>query len=205
MPGKLKIGRTSRDTRARARELSTTAVPGRYQVAFDVFAEDSETLEHKVHTALEDFRVDRNREFFEYPLDKAIRLLLDLVEPATDRLSGYVSEDIMERLIERYGKLSPDIVAVRIVQTLGRVWLEVTWETEQAGYLRNQTIARSDLAFITDHAFQEDDLAFPPSKSVSENASRFVESDSALVVPVDLFGGIDNGTKGKRREHFPNF
>jgi hypothetical protein len=32
----------------------------------------------------------------------------------------------------------------------GTVWLEITQEPEVAGYLKDQTIKRSDLAFITD-------------------------------------------------------
>jgi hypothetical protein len=39
MVGLLKIGRTVRDSRARARELSTTGVPTPFQVAFEVFSD----------------------------------------------------------------------------------------------------------------------------------------------------------------------
>ena len=57
MPGLLKIGRTVRDSRARARELSTTSLPTAYTVAFEVFSQDCEVLEKEAHTRLADFRV----------------------------------------------------------------------------------------------------------------------------------------------------
>ncbi|WP_198174539.1 GIY-YIG nuclease family protein [Burkholderia pseudomallei] len=64
MPGLVKIGRTLRDARTRARELSSTSVPTPFQVAFELFAEQHEALETRVHQALTDFRVDAAREFF---------------------------------------------------------------------------------------------------------------------------------------------
>jgi len=76
MPGLIKVGRTLRDSRMRARELSSTGVPTRFQVAFELFAEHHETLEAMVHLELTDFRVNAAREFFRYPLDKAIALLI---------------------------------------------------------------------------------------------------------------------------------
>jgi hypothetical protein len=53
------------------------------------------------------------------------------------------------------------------------VWLEITEEEGIAGYLRNQTIKRSDLAFIIDSDY--DDPFFRREDSVSENARKFVE------------------------------
>lgn len=49
MPGLLKIGKTIRDCRVRARELSTTGVPTPFQVAFELFSEDHEALERTIH------------------------------------------------------------------------------------------------------------------------------------------------------------
>jgi hypothetical protein len=190
MPGVLKIGHTVRDSRARARELSGTSIPTPYTVAFELFSEDCEALERNVHAQLADFRVEHNREFFRYPLDKAINLITTLSAPKSDRLSAFVAEDVLDRLKEKHvSEIDPSIVGVRIVQTQDRVWLEVTRETEVAGYLKDQAITRTDLAFIAEPARDEYDLLFPPSNSVSENARRFVKeycADNQFVNPYTL-------------------
>ncbi|MDK2634944.1 GIY-YIG nuclease family protein [Pantoea stewartii subsp. indologenes] len=186
MPGLIKIGRTLRDSRMRARELSSTGVPTPFQVAFEIFAEQHETLEAKVHLELTDFRVNAAREFFRYPLDKAIALLIKLAEPIQSTAEQYVAEDVTQRLREKYSMfLRPDIVAIRVVQMPGRVWLEITTEKETAGYLVDQTIQRTDLAFIAD----TDEAFFRPEDDVSLNANKLVNSYDvySIVMTTELF------------------
>ena len=84
MPDLIKIGKTKRDSRLRAKELSNTSVPTYYQVAFEIFSDDMDVLEKKIQAELADFQVSKNREFFRYPLDKAIKLLEKLNAPAED-------------------------------------------------------------------------------------------------------------------------
>lgn len=186
MPGLIKVGRTLRDSRMRARELSSTGVPTPFQVAFEIFAEQHETLEARVHLELTDFRVNAAREFFRYPLDKAIALLINLAEPIQSTAEQYVAEDVTQRLREKYSMfLRPDIVSVRVVQVPGRVWLEITNEKEIAGYLVDQTIQRTDLAFIAD----TDEAFFRPEDDVSFNANKLVNNFDvySIVMTTDLF------------------
>ena len=186
MPGLIKVGRTLRDSRMRARELSSTGVPTPFQVAFEIFAEQHETLEARVHLELTDFRVNAAREFFRYPLDKAIALLINLAEPIQSTAEQYVAEDVTQRLREKYSMfLRPDIVSVRVVQVPGRVWLEITNEKEIAGYLVDQTIQRTDLAFIAD----TDEAFFRPEDDVSLNANKLVNNfdEYSIVMTTDLF------------------
>ncbi|WMY75955.1 GIY-YIG nuclease family protein [Buttiauxella selenatireducens] len=186
MPGLIKVGRTLRDSRMRARELSSTGVPTPFQVAFEIFAEQHETLEARVHLELTDFRVNAAREFFRYPLDKAIALLIKLAEPIQSSAEQYVAEDVTQRLREKYSMyLRPDIVAVRVVQMPGRVWLEITTEKETAGYLVDQTIQRTDLAFIAD----TDEAFFRPEDDVRLNANKLVNDYDvySIVMTTDLF------------------
>jgi hypothetical protein len=176
MPGLIKIGFTTRDARARARELSTTAIPTPFQVAFEIFSKDCKNLEKKIHFELSDHKIAENREFFRYPLDKAIMLIQNLNAMPSEENSIYSAVDIKDRLIHKYpGYLSKDIVAVRIVQPKDRVWLEITTEEEIAGYLKDQAIKRSDLAFISD--------------GVGENANKFVDDFDAysIINTTDLF------------------
>lgn len=186
MPGLIKVGRTLRDARARARELSTTGVPTPFQLAFELFSEEHERLESEVHRGLADFRVTTNREFFRYPLDRAIDLLQRLNTPPSRPEARFVSEDITTRLKSKYASyLHPDIVSVSIVQVPGRVWLEITREKEVAGYLRDQAVTRTDLAFIV----ADTDKYFRPEDDVQINARKFVEDYGpySIINTTDLF------------------
>lgn len=170
----------------RARELSTTGVPTPFQVVFELFDEQHEDLEARIHYELTDYRVNTAREFFRYPLDKAIALLLQLAKPVKKFAEQYVAEDVTQRLREKYPEyLRPDIVSVRIVQIPGRVWLEITSETEIAGYLVNQIIQCTDLAFIVD----TDEAFFKSEDDVSFNANKLVNDYDvySIIMTTDLF------------------
>lgn len=189
MPGLIKVGRTLRDSSMRARELSSTGVPTPFQVAFEVFADQHEALEAEMHLELTDFRINPAREFFRYPLDKAIALLIHLAKPVQNSVEQYVAEDLTQRLREKYSAyIHPDIAAVKIVQTPGRVWLEITTENESAGYLVDQIIRRTDLAFIIDDV-EEDEVFFKPEDDVRVNANKFVNDydEYSIMMTTDLF------------------
>lgn len=186
MPGLIKIGRTFRDSKARARELHSTGVPTPFEVAFEAFSEEHETLEKNLHEGLDEFRVAGNREFFRYPLKSAIERLQALSSPPKETSSSFAAESIFHRLVEKYPKwLKPEIVDVRIVQTQERVWLEITEENEKAGYLVDQTIKRSDLAFCSG----DNGRYFSPTNSVSDNATKFIENWDlySIIMTTDLF------------------
>jgi len=187
MPGLIKIGRTLLDSRQRARQLHTTGVPTPFQLAFELFSEDHETLEASVHERLRDFRVAENREFFRYPLDKAISLLLEISTPPTREDAIFVAEDITDKVVKKYSDyLKPEIRFIRIVQSEDRVWLETTIETEIAGYLKDQQITRTDLGFIQDYS---EIPLFNPDDSISINITRFLDEFDAhgICMTVDLF------------------
>lgn len=189
MPNVIKIGKTRRDSRSRARELYTTGVPTPYQVAFEIFCENYDVAEESMHKELSDFRVNRNREFFRYPLDKAITLLQQLANIPLEDDDAYAAIDITDELKSKYAKwIKGDIVSVRIVQPKNRVWLEITCENEAAGYLVNQVITRSDLGFISDGK-RESNLYFSPTSSPSVNAEKFINDFDpfSIINTTDLF------------------
>lgn len=185
MPGLIKIGRTKRDAKERARELSTSGVPSPFQVAFEVFADDCNSLERAVQRALGEFRVSNNREFYRYPLARAIDLVQEFRDPAVDPDSIYAAEEILHRLREILpGQLREELASVRIAQTMNRVWLEMT--EEQHGYilnkehvLRHQLIRRLDLGNLfalglapkTAHSNQP---IFSADFKITENVTRFL-------------------------------
>lgn len=192
MPDIIKIGKTSRDSNARAKELSTTSLPTPFKVAYEIFSTDYDNLEKLIHEKLNDFRVNQNREFFRYPLNKAIELLQKLNLPNNSSVDSFQAIDITADLNIKYPNyLKEDIVSVRIVQPENRVWLEIT--TEQMideGRLIDQTIKRTDLAFI----IKNDDIDnfevyFNPNDFVQINARRFLDEFEpyVLVQTTDLF------------------
>lgn len=188
MPGLVKIGCTQRDSRARARKLYTTGVPTPFEVAFEVFSDDHEVLEDQMHTQLFAFRPNGDREFFRYPLKDAINLLIQLNGAATQSESSFSAISILDRLKEKYPLwVDPTIADVQIVQTNERVWLEITKEEEVAGYLKDQTIKRSDLAFITSGGHGEN--WFRSTDAVTENARKFAEEFDpySIIMTTDLF------------------
>ena len=81
MPGLIKIGYTQENAEKRANELYTTGVPQPFEVVYELDkleSEQYEKLEVEIHKALDQYRVNPKREFFEYPADEAIRLLRKL-------------------------------------------------------------------------------------------------------------------------------
>jgi len=188
MPGLLKIGKTRRDSRSRARELYKTGVPTPYQVAFELFCDDYERTESQIHDELSDFRVNNNREFFRYPLDKAINLLQNMGN-SSSKEDSFAAIDITEGLMSKYTRwMKIDIVSVRIVQPQERVWLEITQGKEIAGYLVDQTVTCTDLGFITDGEGDQD-LCFSPNYPIAMNAQKFInEFDPySIINTTDLF------------------
>lgn len=75
MPGLVKIGCTERTPNERARELSSTEVPGKFAVAFSLPVSDHQAAEKAVHANLAEFREVKRREFFRVDLDVAIAAL----------------------------------------------------------------------------------------------------------------------------------
>jgi hypothetical protein len=71
------------------------------------------------------------------------------------------------------GWIRDDLASIRLVQTSERVYLETTEEELIAGYLKDQTIRRQDLAFIVDG--EEEGVMFDPNNLVEINAKKFVD------------------------------
>jgi len=65
MPGIVKIGRTVRSTNERANEISTTGVPHDFIVVYEQQFLDCIEAERKIHEYFAEYRVNKNREFFQ--------------------------------------------------------------------------------------------------------------------------------------------
>lgn len=171
--GLIKIGNTILSAQERAKQLSSaTGVPTPFRVAYEVYVNDCESIEKMIHSELDDFRVNPNREFFKYPLNKAIMILETMSKNNhTNKNMDYEALEILPDLKRKHGtSINPEISSVRIYQTYERVYLEITIDKNIADYLKDQYIYRTDLGFIGDPIFDYND-------NVSINAEKFLDFD----------------------------
>ena len=80
MPDLIKIGYTTRTAEVRANELYKDAfgVPKPFVVVHTNDCEEPQKLEAAVHKELTAYRINKDREFFEYPADDAYQLVKKL-------------------------------------------------------------------------------------------------------------------------------
>lgn len=75
IPGKVKIGRSSRVPEKRMVELSNTSVPTPFICVYSALVEDPELSEKLIHTILSKHRVSKSREFFDISPPEAIEVI----------------------------------------------------------------------------------------------------------------------------------
>ena len=71
----IKIGKTEKNPIERAKELRSTGVPTPFEVAYSLQSNQYEEIEKEMHKELDMYRSNKDREFFKYPIRKAINLL----------------------------------------------------------------------------------------------------------------------------------
>ncbi len=71
MPGIVKIGR-SIDPNRRGSELQSTGVPTPFKIEYAAMVRDMSKVERELHERFASQRVNRNREFFNLPVDEAV-------------------------------------------------------------------------------------------------------------------------------------
>ena len=174
LDGLIKIGSTTLGAEERARQLSSsTGVPTPFMVAYEIYVDNSTKLEKQIHNLLDEFRVNPNREFFKYPLHKAIELIQKLNK--NDDINVFESIEISSSLLARYGNsIEESISSMRICQNNERVYFEFTKNEYIADYLKNQIINRIDLGFIIGN---DGDRMFNVEKHIGVNVDKFLALD----------------------------
>lgn len=175
LEGLIKIGSTTLGVKERARQLSSsTGVPTPFIVAYEIYVEDCINFEKQIHNQLSEFRVNPNREFFRYPLHKAIELIQSLNKAETD-IDVFEAIEISSFLLARYGNnIESSISSMRICQDGERVYFEFTKDEYIADYLKNQIITRTDLGFIVNGG---EDRMFNPKDQIRVNVDKFLDLD----------------------------
>lgn len=115
MPGMVKIGRTERDPDQRSEEISkATGVPMPFEIYNWVFVPDCHQVEAEIHAALDDCRVNADREFFRIDPMIADAMLHDMMCAALDRLAAHYLHD--------------GVVATRGERAIGRAFIATVEE-----------------------------------------------------------------------------
>jgi hypothetical protein len=92
----VKIGRTSRISEQRAKEISGgTGVPSEFEVLYEEDVFDSVLAEKLVHNKLDSERVNPKREFFKLPLKKAVKVVFETCLEINARKSKEASTRIL--------------------------------------------------------------------------------------------------------------
>ena len=78
--GRIKIGMSASDPTRRKEELYSTGVPEPFTLEYYAFVEDFESIEKNVHLSLNSYRPNKNREFFNCSIEKAISTIRELSE-----------------------------------------------------------------------------------------------------------------------------
>lgn len=174
LDGLIKIGSTTLGAKERAKQLSSsTAIPTPFVVGYEIYVENCTDVEKKIHNELSDFRINPNREFFRYPLNKAIELIQRISGSETNT-DTFEAIEILSLLLARYGNnIESSISSIRICQDGERVYFEFTVDKYIADYLKDQIITRTDLGFIAD----ENDNLFNPNDDININVNKFLELD----------------------------
>ncbi len=102
-----KIGKTTRDPRIRAYELSrASGVPQPYEVLFALRVENCEIAERMVHARLAKYRLYRNREFFNLTLERAIEAVQEASNLMEVLLDDGLFDDRPHRDAHPYGNMN---------------------------------------------------------------------------------------------------
>jgi hypothetical protein len=107
MPGLVKIGRSIHGGLKRAKEMYQTGVAAPFKLEFEMFVENCESFEERVHKVLEPLRINPHREFFRVDIERARDILLEEYLRRIDRVSLHIIEysaiTAMEQLAEKVG------------------------------------------------------------------------------------------------------
>lgn len=100
MPGYVKIGKTTNNLEQRIRELSaSTSVPLPFTVFYACTVKDAQFVEHQLHDAFDDNRVNPKREFFRVAPERVVAALkLAEIENITPKIDIVETKEDQEAL-----------------------------------------------------------------------------------------------------------
>lgn len=117
MPGYVKVGRTSTSLEQRIRELnSSTSVPLPFTAFYACAVKDASFVEHQLHDAFDDNRVNPRREFFHITPERVVAALklveIENITPKKDFVETREEQEALNEARERRGRFNFRIVDI---------------------------------------------------------------------------------------------
>lgn len=119
MPGYVKVGRTSTSLEQRIRELySSTSVPLPFTAFYACTVKNAQFVEHQLHDAFDDNRVNPKREFFHIAPERVVAALklaeIENITPKKEFVETKEDQKALNEARERRGRFNFGIVNIPI-------------------------------------------------------------------------------------------
>lgn len=119
MPGYVKIGRTSTSLEQRIKELSSsTSVPLPFTCFYACTVKDSGFVEHQLHDAFDNIRVNPKREFFQISPERVVSALklaeIENITPKSDLVEEDEDRKALEQAIKKRSRFNFGMVDIPI-------------------------------------------------------------------------------------------
>jgi len=117
MPGYVKIGKTSTSLEQRIRDLSaSTSVPLPFTCFYACSVKNSTFVEHQLHDAFDNNRINPRREFFQIAPERVVAALklaeIENVTPKRDLIESKEDREAHEEAIERRGRFNFELAKI---------------------------------------------------------------------------------------------
>ena len=117
MPGYVKIGKTTNNLEQRVRELSvSTSVPLPFTVFYACTVKNAQFVEHQLHDAFDDNRVNPKREFFRVAPERVVAALklaeIENITPQKDLIETEEDREAHKEALERRGRFNFELANI---------------------------------------------------------------------------------------------
>jgi len=117
MPGYVKIGKTANNLEQRVRDLSaSTSAPLPFTVFYACTVKDAHFVEHQLHDAFDNNRVNPRREFFQIAPERVVAALklaeIENITPKRDLIETEEDREAHEEALERRGRFNFELAQI---------------------------------------------------------------------------------------------
>lgn len=117
MPGYVKIGKTNNNLEQRVRDLSaSTGVPLPFTVFYACAVRNAQFVEHQLHDAFDNNRVNPRREFFQIAPERVVATLklaeIENLTPKSDLIEPWEDKEAHKEALERRGRFNFELAKI---------------------------------------------------------------------------------------------
>lgn len=119
MPGYVKIGKTNNNIEQRVRDISaSTSVPLPFTVFYACMVSNAQFVEHQLHDAFDNNRVNPRREFFQIAPERVVAALklaeIENITPHKDLIESEEDREAHEEALERRGRFNFELAKISL-------------------------------------------------------------------------------------------